>query len=333
MENNNLERRVAGPEKLLDLQYDENNLKILTYKTIRKIINNSDSKYKDLMRICYLFGCEVSEILPEKKRERRLLIGNNFSETIIDGEDALLLEIPTTRQGGKPRTVAVPLNPKYEPWSKVILKVSEERANDPIFDIVIRTFQNHVEKTFLQFQWLVSGKWETKEKSKKIWIPAHPVSISPHNLIEIREWELGLCHNFNEYDFGIFFGTEYSSDYRQYFKKLISKSDIYYNKDIVEAIKLKNMIFNPRDIVKYRFKEYMTIYKNIKRKYLQLLPKETMHIDLSLPLAPKKGDTDAHRLLKSNIVKILKEKSFNVTFETANFDVFSHDFGIAVECG
>jgi len=37
------------------------------YQILRKAIDESDSKYQDLMRISYLFGVRVSELLPDKK--------------------------------------------------------------------------------------------------------------------------------------------------------------------------------------------------------------------------------------------------------------------------
>ena len=334
----NLEKRVTELEKRLNIQEDiQKDIKIPTYKTVRYIIDNTDDKYQNLMRICYLFGLEVSEMLPKKKEDVGFFFGNDFSEITIDGEDALLLKVPTIRQGGKSRTIAVPLNPKYEPWSKIILKFSEERGNELLYDKVLRTFQEHVENTFKPLIWPVVGKFTKKKNMGKIWDPSHDTSFSAHNLIEVREWELGLCHNFNDLDFRIYFGTEYSSDYRHYFNKLFFKSDIHDNKEIFEAIKLKNKIFNPRESVKYRFKEYISIYKKIKRKKIVQMHDETIKISPKIKPAPPKSDSKQHQKLKSKIEQILIGKKLTPTFETANFDVYAYDpnddRSIVVECG
>jgi len=331
----NLEDRVTEIEKRVMMIKDfEKDLEIPTPNVIRRIIDNSSDKYRDLMRISYLFGLEVSEMLPNKKIERGFFYGNDFSEVSIDGEDALLLKVPTIRQGGKPRTIAIPLNQKYEPWSKIILKLSEERANELLFDIVLRVFQEHVEKLFKQFKWIVPGKIRTTKELGTYWDPSHYTSFTSHNLIEMREYELGLCHNFNDLDFGIYFGTEYSSDYRPYFNKLLSKTDIYDNKDINEAIKLKNMVFNPREKEKYRFKEYLSIYKKIKRKIIIKMPDKTIPIDINIKPARKRSDSKRHQILKANVEQIIrKDKKMTCTFETDNFDVYAEQGGIVVECG
>jgi len=331
----NLEDRVTEIEKRIMIEKDfQKDIEIPTPNVIRQIVDNSTDKYKNLMRISYLFGLEVSEMLPNTKKEGGFFYGNDFSEVSVDGEDALLLKVPTIRQGGKPRTIAVPLNPKYESWSKIILKLSEERANELLFDVVLRTFQEHVEKLFKQFKWIVPGKIRATEELGTYWDPSHYTSFTSHNLIEMREYELGLCHNFNDLDFGIYFGTEYSSDYRHYFNKLLSKTDIYDNKDIIEAIKLKNMVFNPREKEKYRFKEYLSIYKKIKRKITIKMPDEKIPIDINIKPAPRSSDSRPHQILKANVEKKLREnKKMTSTFETANFDVYAEKGGIVVECG
>ena len=301
------------------------------YHILRKAIDESDSKYQDLMRISYLFGVRVSELLPDKKGGDALE-GRHFSETSIEGDDALQLSIPTRWQDGKPRTTVVPLNPIYEEWSKMILDLSEERYNKKIHDITSRTYQQHVQDNFQDLEWYENGYFKRK-RGKKTWQSARKDSLQTKHFREIRELELALVHKFTSYEIMHFFGISGLKRDISYFKKLLRKSDIYMSNDIEGSIRLNKFIFNPR-LREIDYNSYVQIQKMIKKGQILLLPPENINIDDSVNLSPKKNDEIEHRILKSNIkIHLMKQGSENVTYEYANLDVVDYDKNIVVECG
>lgn len=300
------------------------------YNNLRQAIDGCDSKYKDFMRIMYLFGVRISELLPKKKGGEAVM-GKHFSTVNMDGEDALQLTIPTSWQGGKKRFVVVPLNPKYEEWSKNILDLSEERYNEKIFDIVGRTLQQHVSDSIRDTYWYENGYFK-REKGVKKYQKTRMDSIQTKHFKEIREVELILTHKFTPYELKNYFGLKGSLDDNSYFRKLLNRTDIYTNNDIKESIKFFKFIFNPD--TSYN-KNYMDVQKMIKKRQIKLLPVECIPIDEQVTPAPRKGSESLeHRILKRNAQIILQNKgSKKVTFENANLDVVDFTNKIAVECG
>ena len=299
------------------------------WNLIREIIDKiDDPEIRITLQICYLFGTRLQELVRGQTRQEPI-IGNDFSEASISGEDALVLEIPTARRGWKSRAVAIPLSSRYEPWAKDILHYSEEKADEPIYPKVTRVLQVYVKNTFSYLEWPTPGY--KKKKEKRI----NRVDVTLKHLPEIREWELGLCHNFTNYDFKNFFGKEYDPDYSVYFQKLLRKSDYYNREDVIKAIEMKNIIFNPSSNEKYYYKEYMDIVKNIKRKFISQEKPMEMKIDPKLLLMHSYSGSESkeHRVLKSNAKKCLESYSNNISFEEANLDVVDLKNGIIIECG
>ena len=71
---------------------------------------------------------------------------------------------------------------------------------------------------FLNYIWF-APKYREK-KSKKV----NDKKVSSTNLIDVREWELALCHNFTENDFDNFLGKEYRKSYRVKRNDILSKT-------------------------------------------------------------------------------------------------------------
>ena len=283
------------------------------------------------MKIMYLFGVRISELLPKKKGGEAIK-GKHFSIVNVEGEEALQLIIPTSWQAGKSRQVVVPLNPKYEEWSKDILNLSEEKYNEKILDIVGRTLQQHISDGFHDLFLYERGYFSYKKGVKK-YHRSRTDFLQTKHFKEIREVELVLTHSFTPYELKNYFGIKGYMNDLSYFRKLLTKSDIYINADIEGSIKLYKHIFNPEEDIYNNI--YMDIQKMIKKEQIILLPIEYVNINENVPPSPKKGnDVLEHRLLKGNI-KIMLEKlgSKEVSFEDANLDVVDFTNKIAVECG
>lgn len=299
---------------------------------IRNEINEiPDYEEKMTLKITYLFGTSIDEIIRETSKDKTIT-GNDFYVASINDEDALLLEISTIRQGRNKRIIAIPLNPKYELWTQEILDYTEEISTNMIYRNVFRQLQNKIMTDYFnKFEWS-SPMYDTKTEKDKT-----RVNVTHRILPLIREWELSLCHNFNEYDFKNYFGETFNPDYNVYFNKLLNKSNYYNVHDVSKAIELKYGIFNPSNIEKYFYKEYLEVIKMIKRKFIKRYDIEMMKINPNLSLAKTKGGKggkDKHYILKSNAIHELKKKNSNeISDEIANLDVVDFKNGIVVECG
>jgi len=309
---------------------ESNSQKIIPdWTTIRETIDKIDDiECKNILRVSYLFGTDISELIRESIKQENTIKGNDFSTKSIEGEEALILGIPTARRGYKPRYVAVPLNPKCEQWSECILGYSEEKANKMLYNKVYRVLQEDIPKKYFKHCEWIPIRYPKKKKYEI------RTSFTHKHFSEVREWELGLCHNFNEYDFKHFFGNFYNSDYNVYFRKLLNKSDFYNSDDVINAIEMKNAIFSPRE--KYFYKVYMDIQKMIKRYYINKKPPINKKIDTNVDYQKIPGSSGKiHKILQANIKKHLEEEKMSnqVFCEDSNLDVVDLTSGIVVECG
>jgi hypothetical protein len=232
------------------------------------------------------------------------------------------------------RKVASPLNTKYEPWAKDILDYCENLSDNPIYHNVSRMLQNDAKvNCFKNFIWHVpiySGKTTNKEDD----------SFKLSHLNDIREWELGLCHNFNISDFNNFLGKELETDY-SYFNKLLNKNDYYLYDDYKKAVELKEEVFVPEHNERYYIKEFIEIVKKMKRKYITRTGPIKLNLMSEVLTEYKsykgKGEGNEHGILKKSIGKYLvtnyNSNIDDITFELANLDVVDPKKGIIVECG
>lgn len=308
---------------------EELETEFVTFHDLRKIIDTLEPhpkfpQLKYLIKISYLFGLRFGEILSQYR-----LRGRDFSHEVINGREALVVTGPTAKRGWKPRVVAVPLNPSYEPWSKEILDFAEDHYNEILFtrDIsgVGRWLRN---RTFERYTYFQSGAIRDN-----IYQEPKLKRVTPSDFRDIRACELALLHGFTQFDIMNYLGLVARPDYLSYFNKLLDRRDIFSEKDIVESLKLNYLIFNPVETDKYDFSTYMRLTKLIKKGLISV---EHAEINIrSLPLPTSIGkDRIHHRTLKANGAKLLEELgSKNVTYEVANLDVYSYDTGIAIECG
>jgi hypothetical protein len=302
---------------------------IANYHTIRSIIDGleENSEMQNILRISYLFGLRVQEIIGKEP-----LLGSHFSEISIGGEEAILANVPTAKRAWKPMTVAIPLNPKYEEWSPIVLDFCERRYNNPIS--IWRSMRNVQKYCREIFGDLLYPTLSSRLKSG-YYSDARSTNVTHKTLREIRGLELSFCNRFSSYDVLNFLRYLTPSDYSIYFHKMLDKTDIYLETDVNESVKIKNLIFQPR---KERglldFRTYMDIQKRIKIGVFSVST-EKIRIDEKVDRPPSFArDSEDHRILKGTVKKKLLELgSKDVSYENANLDVVAEDLGIAVECG
>lgn len=302
-------------------------LPIANYSTIRDKIDDleENSEIQNVLQVSYLFGIRVQEIVDDNP-----ILGNDFHEETIEKEEALVAEIPTAHRGWKPRYVAVPLNPKYEPWSRNILDWSEMRYGKSLSKWkAMKSVQRYCFEIFKGLYWPMGGNKKGKYHNEP------KLTTVTHRIFrEIRACELSFCNRFSQFDITNYLGLHTPTDYKQYFNKLYNKTDIYSKKDIIESIILKNMIFQPRSRAFFDFRTYMNIQKMIKKGIIKHT-NEKLNINTKIDRPPPVStESPSHRIMKANIMKILRGLgSNNTSYENVNIDVVSQDFGIAVECG
>jgi len=306
------------------------------WRILREYIDNlKNEEIKNTIKILYLFHLTVGE-LAKNYADDDGLRGTDIFETVINGESALAIKIRTNNRGQKIRQVVIPLNPKYEPWSQDVLNYCENISNNLVYPNVHRVLEQEISvNLFLNYIWF-APKYREK-KSKKV----NDKKVSSTNLIDVREWELALCHNFTENDFDNFLGKEYHTDYNTYFYKLINKNDYYFYDDIVKAIELKEMIFCPKHEEKYDMKMFMEVAKQLKRKLITQLNPVELNLNKynGKEYTNYKGhkETDEHSIIKKNMHDYLIE-NYNSTpddvkFEFSNLDVVDLKNKIILECG
>jgi hypothetical protein len=316
----------------------DNPIKILpNWEMIREYIDKlTDEEIKNALKILYLFGLSIGELAKRDAQDDGLR-GTDVTETIVNGEPALTIKIRTSNRGQKKRQVVVPLNSKYEPWSKDILNYCENLSSELVYPNVKRVLEQQIiVNAFRNFVWFAPlYKGKISENTDR-------VRFTSTNLRDLREWELGLGHNFNQYDFNTFFGKEFNLNYSMYFDKLLRKNDFYLYDDFVKAVELKEAIFVPQHQEQYFIKELMEITKKIKRKYIILTGPFKLNI-MKETLAEYKsykggrGESFEHEILKKSIAKYLvtnnNSKFENISWELANLDVVDSQNKIIVECG
>lgn len=241
---------------------DQLDTEFITFTELRKIIENVEEhqnfpELKHLLKISYIFGLRFGEILTKYQ-----LKGNDFSQKVINGKEALVVTVPTSKRGGRPRQVAIPLNPKFETWTKEILDFSEENYNKILFarDIsgVGRWLRNRTFENYTYFQaGAIRNDVYSEPKLKR---------VTPNDFRDIRACELALLHNFTQFDIMNYLGYVARPDHLSYFNKLLDQRDIHSRKDIVESLKLNYLIFNPAETAKYDFTAYLEIAKLLKKR-------------------------------------------------------------------
>ncbi len=305
--------------------------------------SKSTNELKNSLKILYIFSLMPNELV-RKSTEKESLRGTDLVETTIEGEQALILNIPTSKRGGKIRKTAIPLNPKYEPWAKDILNYCENLSDDYIYHKVFRELQVDVKlNCFLNYEWyapLYRGKSE--EAQSHATTKNEKLKMSLRTLQSIREWELCLCHGFDKYDFMNFYGREFGADYNEYFEKLLHKNDYYFKDDFLKAVELYETVFCPSHWDVYDYKDYMEVVKKLKRK--QIIQSPLVEINLADNVDRSKykyfkgqGESKDHTELKIGfgdyLVNQYGSTPEQISYETSNLDVVDYKNKIIVECG
>lgn len=191
---------------------------------IRKRIEAiEDEKYRLAFMYQFLIGGEISEVCGKYSP-----LGDDahFVNIEIDREKipALIFFIKTARKGGKNRTCTVPLDPRYEPWSRLVgTWFRENRGEHPFLfsdniESSTRYAQWEAKKAFDGLMWLM-GEYQMSETDGKIEMRYRPFRAGM--LRKIRKKNLMEFYHFNEKDLASY------GEWRELIKNPHIKAEVY----------------------------------------------------------------------------------------------------------
>ena len=220
--------------------------------TIRERIQTTPKKEaKFCLMSAYLFCARISEVIgythPSDlaKTKARGPTGNDVKLSTYElgpvKEQVVVFTVHTAKRGGKKRNVALPLDPKYEPWTEPLYDYFQEFGNDSVFPFTRQKACSYARRIF--------GKLSYPIDDYKLWIGGKPQSIKAHNklfrthaLRHLRATELIEDYRFDGIDLSVYGGWTLRSmigvgsamsryahlDWGRYFPKLLKEfSDNY----------------------------------------------------------------------------------------------------------
>jgi hypothetical protein len=180
-------------------EQDPGSIQVPEPKELRGIIEGvSRRKIRNALKFQYLTASRISEVCG-----KWAITGRSFETTIWKGEEnpVLLFKIKSKTMKEIPRSVALPLDPKYEPWTNDLLiyclnRQTEDRNKD-IFNVSPRTIQRYAQKHFKGLSYYIEKYGD---------VPGHYRNILTHGLRHIRATELLNRYGFDGIDITIFCG-------------------------------------------------------------------------------------------------------------------------------
>jgi hypothetical protein len=103
----------------------------------------------------------------------------------------------------KERYVALPLDPKYEPWARPLMEYCL-KAKGPVFPYSYITLYRAAEKTFEGLNYSIEGYFDGTDKIK-----AHEREAATHFLRHIRASELRMLYHFGGEDLSDYGGWQF----------------------------------------------------------------------------------------------------------------------------
>ena len=218
-------------------------------KLIRKRIENVRREDVRVCLMCgYLFCARVSELVSRISPSdvaHTTPRGPKGSDVRLEKfelgpikENVAVFRVSTAKRGGIERLVGLPLNPKYEPWTKEVCKYYLAQKNEACFPFTRQKVWQYSKQVFegltyrIERYTLIERLGETKiRKIKK----RHLRAFRTHALRHIRAAELIEHYGFDGFDMSIYGGWTLRStigvgssmeryahlQWRKYFPKLL----------------------------------------------------------------------------------------------------------------
>jgi len=157
-----------------------------------------NERAKICLRLQYLTGARICELVAS-----RGLRPESCQVTNYEKHPAALFMIRTAKtKKQRIRTVALPLEPEYEPWTRSIVEYFQAALpQKPVFDLSLTMMQRYGKEAF---QGLTYPIEEYLDEGKTV--AQHEREITTHGLRHIRSTELTTRYGFDGIDLAIYFG-------------------------------------------------------------------------------------------------------------------------------
>ena len=192
-----------------------------TTKIVRERIEQTEpEEARYCFMASYLFCGRVSEIIgqtcPSDLKKTRA-IGPKGSDVRTDvfewrsqKEEVAIFTVSTAKRGGMERKIALPLNPKYEPFTKPLLNYFREHENSKVFPFTRQKAWEYSRIVFDGLQYPIENyflsKYENGVRVEKKPIKRHYRNFRTHALRHMRTAELIEIYGFNGFDLSIYGG-------------------------------------------------------------------------------------------------------------------------------
>jgi hypothetical protein len=210
---------------------------------VRKRISQVESQpIRYALMDAYLKAARASEVVAFASRSDTTTPygpkGTDASEALFyppsggDPEPAVVFTVRTAKKDGAVRYVALPLNPKYEPWSKELFEYYKKRKDKYVFPFTRQTLYNHAKKAFAGLKYEIAPQRFKDEE-----IGEHEKEAGVHFLRHLRASELVGVYGFTPMELASYCGWSYraagltpvmmryvSYSWQSYFPKLLRPS-------------------------------------------------------------------------------------------------------------
>jgi integrase len=177
-----------------------------------KKVNRED--IRTCLMTTYLCAARISEVVAIKYQSDKGTTArgpkgiDTTKDVFITGSKHVpcaIFTLKTAKRGGKERKIALPLNPKYEPWTKQIYDYFQSKDKEPVFPFTRQEAWLHSKSAFegltypIEFYFVKDG--EVKKK-----IDDHIRDFRLHALRHLRATELREQYQFDGFDLASYCG-------------------------------------------------------------------------------------------------------------------------------
>lgn len=116
-------------------------------------------------------------------------------------EPAAVFRVKTAKRGGLERYVALPLDEKYEPWSRPLLKYYQSKGSSVVYQFTRQTLRNYAASAFAGLKYDIETQRIGGES-----VGRHQRDAAVHFLRHVRASELGWFYGFSPADLASYCG-------------------------------------------------------------------------------------------------------------------------------
>ena len=185
-------------------------MSILIQQKRERIQSVDDREVRLCLMCCYLFAARISEVVTyaspgDHKTNPR---GPKGTEVRTDAfklgpieEEAAIYTVRTAKRRGLVRLVVLPLNERYEPWTKILYDFYDEVGDNRLFPFTRQKAWSKAKEAFQGLQYSTGGY----SKNKNYFAPRNrPFNL--HALRHVRATSLVSDFGFDSFDLSSFAG-------------------------------------------------------------------------------------------------------------------------------